>query len=45
MSRQLEFRLDADAIHPIVQYVRGFLLELGEELATPNGAPGDDVSE
>lgn len=42
MSRQLEFRLDADAIRPIVQHVRGFLLELGEELATPNGAPGDD---
>ena len=42
MSRQLEFRLDAAAIRPFVEHVRGLLLDLGEELATPNEAPGDD---
>lgn len=42
MSRQLEFRLDADAIRPLIEHVRTLLLDLGEDLATPNEAPGDD---
>ncbi|HAT60293.1 MAG TPA: hypothetical protein DCS60_05920 [Opitutae bacterium] len=42
MSRKLEFRLDTNAIRPIVQHVRVLLLKLGEELAAPNGVPGDD---
>ncbi len=42
MSRQLEFRLDAEAIRPLVEHVRSLLLELGEKLATPNKAPEDD---
>jgi len=42
MSRQLEFRLDAEVIRPLVEHVRSLLLELGEKLATPNKAPEDD---
>lgn len=42
MSRQLEFRLDAEAIRPLVEHVRSLLLDLGEKLATPNKAPEDD---
>lgn len=42
MSRQLEFRLDANAIRPLVEHVRGLLSELSSDLAAPNEAPVED---
>lgn len=42
MSRQLEFRLDANVIRPLVDHVKKLQAELNDKLATPNAPPEDD---
>ncbi len=42
MSRQLEFRLDADAIRPLVAHVMNLIDSAQDELLAPNAPPVED---